>query len=115
VIDLTELKAKKLDITERRQRLLAQQATVEAAMHAAQQAQAQARDILLYGQQVKEQLHILDAPHKRQALEALDIRVTWTPGEPIRIEGSIAMGAIVASVPRRTGSSPNTARGICVV
>jgi site-specific DNA recombinase len=114
VIDLTELKAKKLDITERKQRLLAQQETVEAAMHAAQQAQAQARDILLYCQQVQEQLRILDAPHKRQALEALDIRVTWGPGEPIHIEGSIAMDAIASSVSSRTGSSPNTARGICV-
>jgi hypothetical protein len=26
---------------------------------------------------------------KREALEALDIRVTWAPGEPIRIEGNI--------------------------
>jgi site-specific DNA recombinase len=115
VIDLTELKAKKLDIAERTQRLLAQQETVEAAMHAAQQAQAQARDILQYCQHVQKQLRILDAPHKRQALEALDIRVTWGPGEPIHIEGSISMGTIVSSAPRRTGSSPNTARGICVV
>jgi hypothetical protein len=115
VIDLTELKAKKLDIAERTQRLLAQQSTVEAAMHARQQAQAQARDILQYCQHVQEQLCILDAPHKRQALEALDIRVTWGPGEPIHIEGSISMGIIVSSAPRRTGSSPNTVRGICVV
>ncbi len=59
VIDLTELKAKKLDIAERKQRLLAQQETVEAAMQAAQQVQAKARDILLYCQQVKERLHTL--------------------------------------------------------
>jgi hypothetical protein len=56
-------------------------------MHAAQQAQAHARDILLYCLHVKEQLPTLDAPHKRQTLKALDIRVTWTPGEPIHIVG----------------------------
>ena len=113
VIDLAELKAKKLDIAERTQRLLAQQETVEAAMLAAQQAQAKARDILLYCQQVKERLHTPDAPHKREALEALDIRVTWVPGEPIRIEGSISMGAIVSCGLGCSGSSPNMAHATC--
>src|SRR5262249_41802898 len=83
VIALDELKAKKLDITERKQRLLAQQEAVEAAMHAVHDAQARTRDILTYCLHVKEQLHTLDMPHKQQALDALDIRVTWTPGAPL--------------------------------
>jgi hypothetical protein len=29
------------------------------------------------------------------ALQALDIRVSWMPGQPFTIQGSIPMGAIV--------------------
>jgi hypothetical protein len=113
VIDLTELKAKKIDIADRKQRLLTQQEAAEAAILAVEQSQAKARDILLYCQQIQEQLHTLDAPHKRQALEMLSIRVTWSPGEPIRIEGRIPIDNIAYNALRHTGSSPNTAPGIC--
>jgi hypothetical protein len=58
-------------------------------MQSAQQSQAKARDILTYCLQVKERLHTFDMPHKRQALEAPDIRATWAPGEPIHIDRSI--------------------------
>jgi site-specific DNA recombinase len=94
-IDVVELKAKKLDIAERKQRLLTQQEAAEMAMQSVQQSQARTRDILTYCLQVKERLHTLDMLHKRQALEALDIRVTWAPGELIRIEGSIPLGIIL--------------------
>jgi site-specific DNA recombinase len=104
VISLTELKAKKLDITERRQRLLAQQEAVDAAMHAAHAAQAKTRDILTYCLQIKEQLDTLDMPHKRLALEALDIRVTWAPDEPIHIAGSIPLDIIVSNALRCAGT-----------
>ena len=113
VIDIAELKTKKLDITDHKQRLFAQQEAVESSMLAAQQSQAKARDILLYCQQVTERLHTLDVPHKRQALEALGIRVTWASGEPVRIDGSIPMDAIASIAPGRTGSSLNTAPRIC--
>src|SRR5262249_44980632 len=95
VIDLTELKAKKLDITERKQRLLAQKEAVDAARYAVHEAKARRQDILTYCLRVKERLTTLDVLYKRQALEALDIRVTWAPGEPIRIDGCIPMGSIV--------------------
>ena len=98
VIDLTELKVKKFDITERKQRLLAQQEAVETARQSAQQSQAKTRDILTYCLHVKERLHTLDMPYKRQALEALDIRVTGAPGEPIRIDGSIPMDITLSTV-----------------
>jgi len=114
VIDLTELKAKKIDIADRKQRLLTQQEAAEAAILAAEQSQAKVRDMLLYCQQIQKQLHTLDAPHKRQALEMLSIRVAWSPGEPIRIEGRIPIDNITYNTSRHTGSSPNTAPGICV-
>lgn len=95
MIDLAELKAKKLDIAERTQRLLAQQETAETLLHAAEDAHAQRQEILLYCLQVKERLSSLNMPSKREALAALDIRATWSPGEPIHIEGNI--GVVTAS------------------
>jgi hypothetical protein len=47
-IDLVEWRAKRHDITERKQRLLTQQEAVETTLHAAQEAQAKTRDILTY-------------------------------------------------------------------
>ena len=99
VIDIVELKAKKLDITDRRQRLLTQQEEVETAIHAVQQDQARRQDILTYCLRVKERLHTMDMPHKREALEALDIRVFWAPGEPIRIKGSIPIDVTASTAP----------------
>jgi site-specific DNA recombinase len=113
VIDLTELKAKKLDIAERKQRLIVQQETVEAAILAAHQAQADARDILLYCQQLKEGISTFDVPHKQQVLETLKIRVTWVPHELIRIDGSVRKDIIAYNASRHTGLSPNTVPGIC--
>ena len=60
IIDLGELKAKKLDIAERKQRLLTQQEAVETAMQVVQQSQARTRDILTYCLNVKERLQPLD-------------------------------------------------------
>jgi len=65
-----------------RQQLLDQQAVAEEAIHRAQQHQATIQDVLLYCHHVKDRLHTLDIPNKRLALEALDIRVTWTSGAP---------------------------------
>ena len=77
------------------QRLRAQQQAAEAALESAQQARTQRREILAYCLQVKERLHTFDMPRKRQALAALDIRVTWAPDEPIHIAGIIPPGITV--------------------
>jgi uncharacterized membrane protein YccC len=95
--DLDTLKAKKLDIAERTQRLLAQQAAADAALQSAQQVHARKREILTYCQHITAQLPTLDMPHKRVALEALDIRAWWSPGVPLRIEGSIPIGVTTSN------------------
>jgi site-specific DNA recombinase len=105
-IDVVELKAKKLDIAERKQRLLTQQQAVETAMQSVQQAQARTRDILTYCLHVKERLRTSDMAKKREALEALDIRVTWAPGEPIRIEGNIPPDITLPIAVRRDLAQP---------
>jgi site-specific DNA recombinase len=89
VITLAELKAKKLDIAERKQRLLTQQATTQTTLKTTQQHHAEMQEILAYCQRVRNKLNTLDMPRKRLALEALDIAVTWRPGEPIQVEGHL--------------------------
>ena len=61
-------------------------------MHAVHEAQARKRDMLTYCLHIKEQLHTPDMDHKRRTLEALDIRVIWTPGAPLDIAGIIPLG-----------------------
>jgi hypothetical protein len=47
---------------------------------------------------VRQRLQTFDGREKCLPLEALDIRVTWTPNEPLVIQGSIPLRHIV-SVP----------------
>jgi len=94
-----ELKSKKHELAERRQRLLDQHAEAKEALHHAQQHQAKIQDVLLYYHHVKERLSTLDMPNKCVALDALDIRVTWTPSAPLQIAGRIPIDAIVSATP----------------
>ncbi len=43
---------------------------------------------------VRQQLQTFDGAEKRRACEALNIRVHWTPGVPLQIDGSIPPGDI---------------------
>jgi hypothetical protein len=48
-----------------------------------------------YCERVRQEMQVFDAAEKRLAFEALNVRVTWTPGQPLAIEGSIPLGEIV--------------------
>src|SRR5262249_54950863 len=50
-----------------------------------------AAGVLMYCLEVKKRLSSLDLPSKREALAALDVHVTWTPCEPVDIEGKIGV------------------------
>src|SRR5206468_5657336 len=103
VITLTELKAKKLDIAERKQRLLTQQDATKNAMQATQQYQAEMQEVLTYCQRIQNRLSTLDMPNKRRTLEALDITVTWSPGEDPVVEGWIPKVATASMTKCRHG------------
>src|SRR5262249_33653592 len=51
----------------------------------------QAAGVLMYCLEVKKRLSSLDIPSKREALAALDVHVTWAPGERIQVEGNIGV------------------------
>jgi site-specific DNA recombinase len=91
VIDILELKGYRAEIETRRQSLLAQQATCQAKLEAIGQAVAQVGALIDYCARVRQRLQTFDRAEKRLALEALDIRVTWIPGQPLTIEGSIPL------------------------
>jgi hypothetical protein len=47
-----------------------------------------------YCARVRQGLQTFDHEQKRIALDALDIRATWTPGQPLAIQGSIPLETI---------------------
>jgi hypothetical protein len=47
-----------------------------------------------YCVRVRQGLQTFDQAKKRIALDALNIRVRWTPGQPLAIEGTIPMETI---------------------
>jgi hypothetical protein len=49
-----------------------------------------------YCGRVRERLQTFDHAERRVALEALDIRVSWIPGQPFAIQGSIPIESIMA-------------------
>ena len=48
-----------------------------------------------YCTRVRLELQTFNAKEKRMAFEALNVRITWTPGQPLTIEGMIPLDEIV--------------------
>jgi hypothetical protein len=93
VIDILELKGYRAEIDARRQSLLTQQATCQARLDAIGQAVAQVGALIDYCARVRQRLQAFDHAEKPLALDALDICVTWRPGEPLTMQGSIPLEA----------------------
>jgi len=97
VIDLKQFQGYKAEIEMRRQGLLAQQLECE-------RRQSEAHELLQHGQtlidycgRVREHLKAFTFEEKRLAFEALDLQITWTPGEPLRIQACIPMDPILST------------------
>jgi site-specific DNA recombinase len=97
VINLDELKGYRAELAARRQSLWAEQAHYQAKLEAIGQAVLQVEALTNYCVRVRQQLQTFNYTEKRLALEALTIRVTWTPGRPLSIQGSIPLGDIANS------------------
>jgi site-specific DNA recombinase len=95
VIDIRELKAYRAEIDAKRQSLLTQQAVCQAKLEAIGQEVAQVGSLIDYCARVRQRLQTFDTAEKRLAFRALDIRVTWTPGQALPIEGTIPLTDIV--------------------
>jgi site-specific DNA recombinase len=91
-ITVETFKARNAELETRKQHIEAEQAALDAA-----QAQAQASVMRLAGlrdycAQVRAELREFTLEGRRLAIEALDIRAEWTPGEPLYITGAISIG-----------------------
>jgi site-specific DNA recombinase len=116
VIDVAELKAYRSEIETRRQGLLTEHTSYQAKLDAIGQANQQVEVLTDYCARVRQKLHALNKAEKRVAFEALDIKVSWTPGTPPMISGSIPLPEIVQSSARwcsplgRLGGTPSPER-----
>jgi site-specific DNA recombinase len=105
VINLAELKGYRAEIEARRQSLLREQAEATRQLDAIGVAVQHVGALTQYCTRVHHRLQTFDDAEKRMALHALNIRVIWTPGQPLTIQGSIPIDPIVDSTPRRAYSS----------
>src|SRR5262249_54498266 len=90
-IDLADFKAKKVDIDTRRTSLEQELARLDAEQRLIEQAELKTASLIEYCARVRAQLHYFTLAEKRQALEALNLTVTWHPEQPIEIRGSIPL------------------------
>ncbi len=102
VISLAELKGYRAVIEARRRSLLEEHATCQRQMDAIGAAVGQVETLIDYCARVRQALQTFDATEKRHAFEALDIRVSWIPGQPFAIQGTIPIEPI-AAIPRALG------------
>jgi site-specific DNA recombinase len=98
VIDLDELKGYRADIQARRQSLQAERAACQRQLDAIGAAVEQVDALTGYCARVRQRLQAFDMAEKRGAIEALDIRVRWSPEQPLVIQGSIPLESI-ADIP----------------
>jgi hypothetical protein len=62
-----------------------------------------------YCGRVRQHLQTFDHAEKRLAIEALDSRVSWIPGQPLIIQGTIPLSDIADS-PSKNTNNPNMSR-----
>jgi site-specific DNA recombinase len=102
VINVAELKGYRAEIEARRQSLQAEYASGQAKLDAIGQAVQHVEVLTDYCARVHQRLNTFDNAEKQAAFEALNIRVSWVPGQPLTIEGSIPVGEIVNSPSKST-------------
>lgn len=88
-ITLEDFKAKKAEVDARRDSLHAERTRLAARAQELEQQLIDAASLVEYCRRVNENLEGFDIPTQRTALEALTIVVTWEPGKPLHIQGSI--------------------------
>jgi hypothetical protein len=108
VINLDELRACRREIEARRQSLQGEQEGCQRQLDAIGATVQQVDALTGYCARVRERLQAFDHVEKRRAIEALDIRVHWTPGEPLAVQGSIPLESI-ADIPSGWSVPPSLA------
>jgi hypothetical protein len=62
-----------------------------------------------YCERVRQRLQTFDITEKRVTLEALDVRISWIPGNPLVIQGTIPLG-VIADSPSKSTFMPRISR-----
>jgi site-specific DNA recombinase len=105
VINVIELKGYRADIAARQQSLASHRAELQSRLERIAHHVAKVETLSDYCARVRQRLQTFDVAEKRLALDALDVRVTYTPGQPFDVQARIPMtlpeGAIVS--PTSTG------------
>jgi hypothetical protein len=96
VIDLTQFQGYKTEITMRRQSLLAQQAMYERQQQDMEEQIHHGQLLIDCCARVREHLKAFTGEDKRLAFDALNMRMTWTPGDPLRIQVCIPSEPVVS-------------------
>jgi site-specific DNA recombinase len=94
VINLDELKGYRAEIDARRQSLRGEQEACQRQLEVIGEARQQREALTGYCVRVRQRLTPFGPDEQRLALRALDVRVRWTPGQALRMEGSIPIDAI---------------------
>jgi len=102
VINLAELKGYRAEIAARRQSLQSEHAASQRQLEAIGAAVQQVDVLTEYCARVRQRLQTIDQTEKRIAIEALDIRVSWIPGQPSAIQGTILL-EVIAAIPTTRG------------
>ncbi len=95
VINLAELKGYRAEIAARRESILTQRQQLQTTLDTIGQAVEHVEALIDYCERVRQKLQTFDAAEKRLAFAALNVRITWTPEQPLAIEGTIPIGEIV--------------------
>jgi site-specific DNA recombinase len=95
VINLAELKGYRAEIAARRESVITQRQQLQTTLDTIGQAVEHVEALIGYCERVRQRLQTFDAAEKRLAFESLNVRITWTPGQPLAIEGTIPLGEIV--------------------
>jgi hypothetical protein len=96
VINLAELKGYWAEIKARRQSLLEQRQQLLTNPDDIGKAMEYVESLIGYCERVGQKLQTFEAAEKRLAFEALNVRVRWTPGQPLAIGGTISLGEIAS-------------------
>jgi hypothetical protein len=90
-----ELKAYRAEVTTRRQELLDKQAGLR-------QTADRGEALITYCARVRERLDTFIVAEKQVVFDALALKISWTPGQPLRLDATIPLdGERIASSPSR--------------
>jgi site-specific DNA recombinase len=96
VIDLKQFQGYKAEIEMRRQGLLAQQSACKGRQSETQELLQHGQTLIDYCARVREHLKALTSEEKRLAFDALNLKIAWTPGEPLRIQACIPIDPVMS-------------------